>query len=99
MMGLVNLWILSGTRSLTDSRVPLNKLDNKGIRFVNDEIAGIDFCGNNVTTKANRRLEYDYLIIALGAELAPELIEGFVDHEGYDMYDVEQIPKLRQKIL
>lgn len=99
MMGLVNLWILSGTRSLTDSRVPLNKLENKGIRFVNDEIAGIDFFGNNVTTKANRRLEYDYLIIALGAELAPELIEGFVDHEGYDMYDVEQIPKLRQKIL
>ncbi|MGA9148949.1 MAG: NAD(P)-binding protein, partial [Candidatus Nitrosopolaris sp.] len=51
MMGLVNLWILSGTRSLTDSRVPLNKLENKGIGFLNDEIAGIDFSGNNVTTK------------------------------------------------
>lgn len=99
MMGLVNLWILSGTRSLTDSRVPLNKLENKGIRFLNDEIAGIDFSGNNVITKANHKLEYDYLVIALGAELAPERIDGFLANEGYDMYDAEQIPKLRQKIL
>jgi sulfide:quinone oxidoreductase len=99
MMGLVNLWILSGTRSLTDSRVPLNKLENKGIRFLNDEITGIDFPANNVTTKASHKLEYDYLIIALGAELAPERIDGFVANEGYDMYDAEQIPKLRQKIL
>jgi len=99
MMGLVNLWILSGTRSLTNSRVPLNKLENKGIRFLNDEIAGIDFSGNNVTTKANHKLEYDYLVIALGAELAPERIDGFLANEGYDMYDAEQIPKLRQKIL
>lgn len=53
MMGLVNLWILRGTRSLTDSPVPLNKLENKGIRFLNDEITGIDFPGNNVTTKAS----------------------------------------------
>jgi len=99
VMGLVNLWILSGMRSLMDSRVPLNKLENKGIRFLNDEIVGIDFSGNNVTTKARRKLEYDYLVIALGAEHAPELIDGFVANEGYDMYDAEQIPKLRQKIL
>jgi sulfide:quinone oxidoreductase len=99
MMGLVNLWILSGTRSLTDSRVPLNKLENKGIRFLNDEITGIDFLRNNVTTKTNHKLEYDYLVIALGAEVAPERIDGFLANGGYDMYDAEQIPQLRQKIL
>jgi sulfide:quinone oxidoreductase len=99
MMGLVNLWILSGTRSLTDSRVPLNKLENKGIRFLNDEITGIDFLRNNVTTKTSHKLEYDYLVIALGAEVAPERIDGFLANGGYDMYDAEQIPPLRQKIL
>jgi sulfide:quinone oxidoreductase len=99
MMGLVNLWILNGTRSLTDSRVPLNRLENKGIRFLNDEIIDIDFSENSVNTKASHKLEYDYLVIALGAELAPERIDGFVANEGYDMYDAEQIPKLRQKIL
>lgn len=65
---------------------PLNKLENKGIRFLNDEITGIDFPGNNVTTKASHKLEYDYLVIALGAELAPERIDGFVANEGYDIY-------------
>src|SRR5919205_610439 len=37
MMGLVNLWILSGSRRLEDSQVALNKLEAKGIKFFNDE--------------------------------------------------------------
>jgi sulfide:quinone oxidoreductase len=66
---------------------------------LNDEITSIDLSRNNVTTRASHKLEYDYLVIALGAELAPERIDGFAANEGYDTYDVEQVPKLRQKIL
>src|SRR5215216_5753614 len=78
MMGLVNLWILSGTRRLENSQVALNNLETKGIKFLNDEIIRIDPSQNNVTTKTNHnKLQYDYLIIALGAELAPKLIDGF----------------------
>ena len=66
---------------------------------MNDEITSIDLSRNNVTTRASHKLEYDYLVIALGAELAPERIDGFAANEGYDMHDVEQVPKLRQKIL
>jgi len=33
MMGLVNLWILSGSRRFEDSQVALNKLEAKGIKF------------------------------------------------------------------
>jgi len=36
MMGLVNLWILSGVRKLQDSQISLNKLSDKGIKFLND---------------------------------------------------------------
>jgi sulfide:quinone oxidoreductase len=36
MMGLVNLWILSGIRILEDSKIALNRLENNGIRFLND---------------------------------------------------------------
>ncbi len=82
MMGLVNLWILSGSRKLEDSQVALNKLEDKGIKFLNDEIISIDPPKNSVTTKTNHnKLEYDYLIIALGAELAPKLINGFQDND------------------
>ncbi|MFZ0202586.1 MAG: hypothetical protein WAL46_02710, partial [Nitrososphaeraceae archaeon] len=28
MMGLVNLWILNGTRTLDDSKIALNRLEN-----------------------------------------------------------------------
>ena len=44
MMGLVNLWILSGIRTLEDSKIAFNRLENKGIRYLNDEVTGIDVC-------------------------------------------------------
>jgi sulfide:quinone oxidoreductase len=102
MMGLVNLWILSGSRKLDNSQVALNKLEAKGIKFLNDEITNIDLNENSITTKANHnRLEYDYLIIALGAELAPERIMGFEDHgeSCFNIYDSKQVPRLREKLL
>ncbi len=99
MMGLANLWILNGTRRLEDSRIALNRLENKGISFVNDEITSIDLSRNNVTTRANHKLNYDYLIIALGAELAPERINGFEGHACFNLYNAEEVPKLRQEIL
>src|SRR5438128_4543111 len=51
MMGLVNLWILSGIRTLQDSRVALNKLENRGIRFLNDEIISMDLSRSSVNTR------------------------------------------------
>ena len=99
MMGLVNLWILSGIRRLEDSQVALNKLENKQITFLNDEVTTIDVFQKSIRTRSNNKLEYDYLIIALGAELAPKEISGFVVNEGFNLYDAEQIPKLREKIL
>ena len=102
MMGIVNLWILSGSRRLEDSQIPLNKLEDKGIRFLNYEITGIDPSENSITTArtAHNKLEYDYLIVALGAELAPKLIDGFDDYGNcFNVYDAHQVPTLREKIL
>ncbi|MDP8942287.1 MAG: NAD(P)/FAD-dependent oxidoreductase, partial [Thermoproteota archaeon] len=78
MMGLVNLWILSGIRRLEDSQIALNKLENKEITFLNDEVTTIDISKKFIKTRSNNKLEYDYLIIALGAELAAEEIDGFI---------------------
>jgi sulfide:quinone oxidoreductase len=99
MMGLVNLWILSGIRRLEDSQVALNKLENKKITFLNDEVTAIDVFQKSIRTRSNNKLEYDYLIIALGAELAAEDIKGFISNGGFNLYDAEQIPKLREKII
>ena len=101
MMGLVNLWILSGIRTLEDSKIALNRLENRGIRFLNDKVTGIDVASKTVTIgrSSTLKLEYDYLLIALGTEYAIEEVKGFLENGGFNLYDAEQVPKLREKIL
>jgi sulfide:quinone oxidoreductase len=100
MMGLVNLWILSGTRTFKDSKIALNRLENKGIRYLNDRVTGIDIASKTVTIKeSNLKLKYDYLIIALGAEYSFEEVKGFLENGGFNLYDAEQVTKLRERIL
>jgi sulfide:quinone oxidoreductase len=100
-MGLVNLWILSGTRSLEDSKIDLNRLENRGIRYLNNKITGINIASKTVqiTGASTPEIEYDYLIIALGTEYALEEVNGFLENGGFNLYDTEQVPQIREKIL
>ncbi len=100
LMGFVNLWILHGNRNLEESKIALSNLKSKGISFLQDEITSINPFEKSITTATlNHKHEYDYLIIALGAEYTPEQISGFVKNGGFNLYDAEQIPKLRSEIL
>lgn len=96
MMGLVKLWLLNGTREFESSKKPLQSITKKGINFINEEIIKIDPKNNLVITKG-RELSYDYLIIALGVELAPEYIEGLSKH-GLILYDVADVIKIREAV-
>jgi len=98
MMGLVKLWILEGSRKLEESQTPLEMLNKKGIEYLNDEVANIDTTSDRVETRDNGWIEYDYLIVALGAELAPDRISGF-SGRGYNLYDAQEVPKLRDRLL
>jgi hypothetical protein len=62
MMGLVNLWVLSASRRLENSQVASDKLEAKGIKFLNYEITSIDHSTSTVTTKSN----HDKLLPVLG---------------------------------
>jgi sulfide:quinone oxidoreductase len=101
MMGLVNLWILSGIRTLEESKIPLSKLKDKGIKFIRDEISAIDFTSKTVTIGGNSdvKLQYDYLVIALGTDYALEEVKRFSENGGFNLYDAEQISSLREDIL
>jgi sulfide:quinone oxidoreductase len=98
MMGLVKLWILVGSRKLAESQTPLAGLDAKGIEYVNDEVTKIDTASKKVQTKAGGWIQYDYLVVALGAELAPEKIDGF-NGRGFNLYDPAQVEPLRDRLL
>jgi sulfide:quinone oxidoreductase len=101
MMGLVNLWILSGIRTLENSKIGLNRLENKGISYLNNKITGIDVASKTVKTTGSStpEIKYDYLIIALGTEYSVEKVNGFLESGGFNLYDPEQVPKLRERIL
>lgn len=98
MMGLVKLWILDGSRRLEESQTPLDGLNAKGIEYLNDEVDKIDLASSRVQARNHGWLEYDYLIVALGAELAPDRVAGFAGR-GYNLYDAQQVPELREKLL
>ena len=96
MMDLVKLWMINGTREFELSKKPLEGITKKGIEFVNEDILKIDPIGKLVRTKY-RQLHYDYLIIALGVELAPEKIPGLKEN-GFILYDINDVPKIRDTL-
>ena len=100
MMGLTNLWILDGRRTLEDSRIPLSNLESKGIKYIHDVVTMIDVKSKIIKTLNHRvPIDYDFLVIALGAELTTDVIPGFNKYYGFNLYDEENIPCLRKKIL
>lgn len=96
MMDLVKLWIVAGTREFETSKKPLENITKKGIEFINENVTKIDL-QNKIVRTSYRRLHYDYLIIALGVELAPEQIPGLKEN-GLVLYDLEDVSKIRDAI-
>ncbi len=80
-------WLMLGMRKLEQVQKSLSPLNNKGIDLINDEIVSIDPEKKMVRTKSDE-LPFDYLIIALGAEYAIDLVPGFKDHV-HHIYDLE----------
>lgn len=97
MMDLVKLWIIKGIRTFEQSKRPLQNIAKKGIEFVNESVNAIDFENKKVRTNT-KEFSYDYLVVALGVEFAPEKISGLPEN-GFVLYDLEHGPKIRQKVL
>ena len=81
------LWQMVGQRRPDQFRRPLNRLDTKGIEFRNAEVEGLDL-DNKVVTTASGDLDYDSLVVSLGAQLAPESVNGFAQM-AYNLYDLD----------
>lgn len=96
MMDLVKLWIIAGFREFETSKRQLETITKKGIEFINEEAVKIDL-ENKIVRTSYRRLHYDYLIIALGVELAPEQIPGLKENS-LVLYDLNDVPKIRDAI-
>ncbi|QLH07806.1 NAD(P)/FAD-dependent oxidoreductase [Nitrosopumilus ureiphilus] len=96
MVGFAKLWIINGTRTFENSIGSLNELSKKEISFIKDEILKIDLQNKNVKT-ISHNIQYDYLIISMGAVLAPEKIPGLVEN-GLNLYDHNDLSEIHDKL-
>jgi len=93
-MGLSNLWVMTGEREHpSQGKRELSALRDKGIEYVNEEILLIFPAEKKVQT-SSQLLKGDYIIISLGAELAPQEIDGFQE-SAYNLYDDAEAFKLQ----
>lgn len=96
MVGFTKLWIIKGTRTFKNSIGSLNQLIKKEINFLKEEIIQIDLQNKQIKT-TTKTLSYDFLIIAMGAVLAPEKISGLTEN-GMNLYDHNQLADIHKKI-
>ena len=96
MVGFAKLWIINGTRTFENSIGHLNQLEKKDINFMQDEILSIDLQNKNVKTK-QENISYDFLVISLGAVLAPQKIPGLMEN-GFNLYDHNQLSEIHNKL-
>jgi sulfide:quinone oxidoreductase len=68
-------WVMMGQRDPRRISRDLGTLSRKGIEFITGEIVHIDAGAKKVHLE-NRELDYDYLVIALGAEYSAEAVPG-----------------------
>lgn len=96
MVGFAKLWIINGTRTFENSTGSLNELQKKEINFIKDKILSINFENKNVKTKT-KEISFDFLIISMGAVLAPQKIPG-LEQNGFNLYDHNQLLEIREKL-
>ncbi|MFA5895559.1 MAG: FAD/NAD(P)-binding oxidoreductase [Thermoplasmata archaeon] len=90
------LWVMMGWRRPEQVQRDLTLLSRRGIRTTIAEVRRVDPASRIVETSAGP-LGYDRLVLAPGAELAPELLPGF-ETGARNLYTLEGLQKLREDL-
>lgn len=96
MMGLRNLWVVTGRGTRRDGERPISALRAGGVNIRAGTVQAIDAKRRTVRTDAGV-LPFDYLIVALGAEPRPDLVSGFSE-AAYDLYSADDADRLGRRI-
>lgn len=87
------LWLMTGDRQAAEITRDLDAMVRPGVEVVRAEVRVIDPANRRVETDG-RVIPYDYLVVALGAELAPEAIPGLAE-TAHTFYTLDGADKLR----
>ncbi|MGD2067139.1 MAG: FAD-dependent oxidoreductase [Gemmatimonadota bacterium] len=92
-IGFSKIDVLFGRATPRQVSYRYDDLRAEGVRFVHESITAIH-TDRRVVRTTRSELEYDYLVVALGADLVPEAVPGFVEsggHEFYSMWGAEEL--------
>ena len=87
------LWLMIGLRTSEKISRPLSKLERHGIEMIQGNIKGIDPEKRTVHVNG-KELTGDYVVVALGADLAPENIPSLAE-AGHNLYTLTGAEALR----
>ncbi len=102
------LWLMTGHRTVRKISRPLGRLANKGIEVICGNVDQIDpetrrvrvvdqTSGDDLLDGADQNPKADYLIVSLGAELAPDTVPGLIE-AGHDLYTLPGAEGLRDAL-
>jgi sulfide:quinone oxidoreductase len=96
-LGVSNLGLMTGEReSVQQIQRDMAKLKRPGIEWIHAEAQGVDLESRTVETDAGT-FSGDYLVLALGAQLAPESIPGFAE-SAHNLYEAEGAAALHEDL-
>jgi sulfide:quinone oxidoreductase len=94
---MANLWLMTGERATPEEGDrELAKLGDRGIEWVRGNVKAIDTGRKTAQTSAGT-LDGDYLVVALGAERAPQTVPGFAE-AALNLYEVDGALKIHQAL-
>ncbi len=90
------LWLMLGERSPGQISRPIAALTKRGIELIRGSIERIDPATRTIRVNG-ADIAGDYMVVALGAELAPELIPGLAE-AGHNFYTLAGSQSLRSAL-
>ena len=94
IFGFSKLAVMFGRRTLEDVRLPYRRIAKPGVEFRQETVVSIDPERKRVVTNAGT-YDADILVVALGADLAPEATPGLVE-AGHEFYTPEGAARVRE---
>ncbi len=91
------VWILNGKRTPAQVEKSLSGLRKRGIEFVQGHVNSIDPSASKVRVD-DMVVEYDYLVVSLGADLDPDSIPGLCC-TGINIYTADGLEKAHQEVV
>jgi len=90
------VWLAMGWRKQEAISRALPRLLARGVQFIQGEVSQIDTADKRVYV-GDDEVPYDYLVMALGADLNPQAVPG-LSEAAYSFYEVSEAQRLREAL-